>query len=191
MHKLDDEASSGSIKCCICLGTAPAKGAKAREFLKGCCVANAINDKNNVYGQIYMNGYVTHSTHNLRYQNGRYMCVKCGYNAAVRLHKLKGPCVRPEARTAYGNEMLKRMAAGGFEHTRPQVARSSSSLTPHEANIVNAYQEHVDNIGNAGNPGEGNDESENMSESEPDVPELPMIADQVEMGSAESDDDAD
>ncbi len=119
------------------------------------------------------------------------MCVKCGYNAAVRLHKLKDPCVRPEARTTYGNEVLKRMAAGGFEQTRPKVARSSSSLTPHEANIINSYQERVNNIETTGNPEEGNDESEHMSESEPDVPELPMIADQVEMGSSMSDDDAD
>ncbi len=38
---------------------------------------------------------------------------------------------------------------------------------------------------------EGNDESENMSEAVPDIPELPLIADQVEMGSTMSDDDAD
>ncbi len=183
----------GTIYCVICLGTAPAKGPKARDFLQGGCVAIPIDTHKRVYGRIYMNGAMSHESHNLRYQSGRYMCVTCGYNATVRLHKLKIPCVPPESRTTYGDLMLKKFAAGDLDYPRSKVAKNASSLTPQEANkknwephspgrdppYANVYQHSDSNthMQIVEQPVVDSDETDDDS-----IPELPMIADQAGIG---------
>ncbi len=62
INDLDNEV----IRCEVCRGSSTKSGHKARDFVLGPCKANPINPHKIVKGQVYINGSVTHPSHNLR-----------------------------------------------------------------------------------------------------------------------------
>ncbi len=104
-----------------------------------------------VQGQVYINGYVTHPSHRLRFSDNQYICIACGFTAKCKLVKLKHICrPAPEARTAYAKAMLKRHAQGLNEDPRCVSMRTSSSslsaLLPHEVQTISNVEQSVNDI---------------------------------------------
>ena len=136
MHAIEE--CKDCIHCVQCLGTCSTHDhAKLVRFLRADCTTACISQGTRICSPISINGVSTHQTHAIHFSTlGFYFCSRCGMSAKHKIHKLRLPCMRPDAGpTVHGRNIIKRAADASIAPKKVQRRPTSlASSSPQGAN---------------------------------------------------------